>query len=103
MSAKLPCVVKTTADFAQNNIFLNWFVGGLNFQIEHHLFPHICHVHYKKLSKIVKETAQEFNLPYNEYKTMSKAVICDIDGVLLHDNQLIDGGKILENRLANFL
>lgn len=55
----------TTSDFARNNFFLNWFVGGLNFQIEHHLFPHICHVHYRKLSYIVEKTAKEFNLPYN--------------------------------------
>lgn len=55
----------TTADFARDNWFLNWFVGGLNFQVEHHLFPTICHVHYKNLSYIVEKTAKEFNLPYN--------------------------------------
>lgn len=55
----------TTSDFARNNWFLNWFVGGLNFQVEHHLFPTICHVHYKNLSYIVEKTAKEFNLPYN--------------------------------------
>jgi linoleoyl-CoA desaturase len=54
----------TTANFGKNNIPLSWFVGGLNFQIEHHLFPNICHVHYPKLSKIVRDTAIEFNLPY---------------------------------------
>ena len=55
----------TTADFARDNWFLNWFVGGLNFQVEHHLFPTICNVHYKNLSYIVEKTAKEFNLPYN--------------------------------------
>ncbi|MGB0886818.1 MAG: fatty acid desaturase family protein [Vicingaceae bacterium] len=54
----------TTANFGKRNLPLSWFVGGLNFQIEHHLFPNICHVHYRKLSKIVKETALEFDLPY---------------------------------------
>ena len=54
----------TTANFAENNRILSWYVGGLNFQIEHHLFPNICHVHYRKISKIVRETAQEFQLPY---------------------------------------
>lgn len=54
----------TTANFAKNNRILSWFVGGLNFQVEHHLFPNICHVHYRKLSEIVKSTAQEYNLPY---------------------------------------
>jgi len=54
----------TTANFGKKNLPLSWFVGGLNFQIEHHLFPNICHVHYRKLSEIVKATAQEFDLPY---------------------------------------
>ncbi|WP_017733919.1 fatty acid desaturase family protein [Nafulsella turpanensis] len=57
--------LQTTANFSRNNRFLNWYVGGLNFQIEHHLFPNICHVHYRKLSKIVQQTAEEFQLPYN--------------------------------------
>ncbi len=53
-----------TANFAMKSRFLSWYAGGLNFQIEHHLFPNICHIHYKKLSEIVQKTAQEFNLPY---------------------------------------
>ncbi|WP_109830894.1 fatty acid desaturase family protein [Reichenbachiella versicolor] len=54
----------TTVNFANRNSVLTWYCGGLNFQIEHHLFPHICHVHYPALSKIVKKTAKEFHLPY---------------------------------------
>jgi len=65
----------TTSNFAPNNKFVNWYTGGLNHQVEHHLFPHISHVHYGKLSKIVKETAHEFGLPYYEYKTMRKAIM----------------------------
>lgn len=57
--------LKTTANFSRDNRMLNWYVGGLNFQIEHHLFPNICHVHYRELSKIVEQTAKEFGLPYN--------------------------------------
>ena len=48
--------------------------GGLNYQVEHHLFPNICHVHYKDISKIVKETAIEYNLPYYSYVTFYGAV-----------------------------
>jgi linoleoyl-CoA desaturase len=66
--------VKTTANFANKSVLLSWFVGGLNFQIEHHLFPNICHVHYKEISKIVKATAKEFDLPYYEYPTFFNAV-----------------------------
>jgi linoleoyl-CoA desaturase len=57
--------VKTTSDFARNNLFLNWYVGGLNFQIEHHLFPNVCHVHYRKIAPIVEKTAHEYGLFYN--------------------------------------
>jgi len=66
--------LRTTADFCRGNMLVDWFVGGLNYQIEHHLFPRICHVHYPELSKIVKKTATEFNLPYNEFTTLSEAI-----------------------------
>lgn len=64
----------TTANFCRDNRFLNWYVGGLNFQIEHHLFPNICHVHYRKISEIVQRTAEEFQLPYNLKPTFAKAM-----------------------------
>jgi linoleoyl-CoA desaturase len=57
--------VLTTANFSPKSRIFYWFIGGLNYQIEHHLFPNICHVHYKKLSKIVKETTQQYGLPYH--------------------------------------
>lgn len=65
----------TTANFAPKNWFVDFYTGGLNHQVEHHIFPNISHIHYSKIAKIVKETALEFNLPYNEYKTMRKAII----------------------------
>jgi linoleoyl-CoA desaturase len=65
----------TTSNFAPKSWFVGFFTGGLNFQVEHHLFSQISHVHYKKIAKIVKETAKEFSIPYNEYKTMRKAII----------------------------
>jgi len=66
--------LRTTANFANKNVLLNWYAGGLNFQIEHHLFPAICHVHYKAIAPIVKQTAMEHGLPYIEYKTYRNAV-----------------------------
>ena len=54
----------TTCNFSPVNRLFSWLIGGLNYQVEHHLFPNICHVHYRKLSKIVKATAEEFDLPY---------------------------------------
>jgi linoleoyl-CoA desaturase len=67
--------VRTTANFANKSTFFSWYVGGLNFQIEHHLFPNVCHVHYKKLSKIVKHTAEEFGIPYRSEPTFLHAMI----------------------------
>lgn len=67
--------IKTTANFAMSNKAISWFVGGLNFQIEHHLFPRISHIHYPALSKIVQEKCAEFNLPYNQYPTMTAALV----------------------------
>jgi len=64
----------TTANFAPKNKLLNWYVGGLNFQIEHHLFPHICHIHYTNLSSIVSQTAAEYGIPYNIKPTLGSAV-----------------------------
>lgn len=65
----------TTTNFGINSKLLSWFIGGLNFQIEHHLFPNICHVHYPKLSKIVRETTLEYDLPYYAEKTFGSAVV----------------------------
>ncbi len=64
----------TTANFAPRNRLLSWYVGGLNYQIEHHLFYGICHVHYPALSPIVKETAKEFKVPYIQFSTFRSAV-----------------------------
>jgi len=67
--------ILNTANFSPNSKVTSWFLGGLNFQIEHHLFPHICHVHYPKLSKIVARVAKEYNLPYQVQPTFLKAII----------------------------
>jgi linoleoyl-CoA desaturase len=66
--------VKTTANFAPKNKIVSWFVGGLNFQVEHHLFPRVSHIHYPRISRIVEETCRKYNLPYNVYSTMTGAV-----------------------------
>jgi linoleoyl-CoA desaturase len=70
--------VKTTANFAAQNKVISWLVGGLNFQIEHHLFPQISHIHYPAISKIVREQCAQFGLPYNSYPTMSEAIYSHI-------------------------
>jgi linoleoyl-CoA desaturase len=64
----------TTTNFANKNRLLSWYVGGLNFQVEHHLFPGVCHVHYRKIAKIVESTAREFGLPYKAEPTFIGAL-----------------------------
>jgi linoleoyl-CoA desaturase len=66
--------VRTTANFAPGNPFLTWYLGGLNYQIEHHLFPKVCHVHYPSLSPIVSATCQEYGIPYRSHPTLREAL-----------------------------
>jgi len=84
--------VQTTVDFARGNPIICWFVGGLNFQIEHHLFHKICHIHYPALSKVVEEVCHEFGVRYASHKTMFSAVAS-------HFNWLVEMGRPIE--LAN--
>jgi len=65
----------TTSNFGNGSRWFSWYAGGLNFQIEHHLFPNICHVHYRKIASIVRATAQEFGLPYRSATTFLDALI----------------------------
>jgi linoleoyl-CoA desaturase len=64
----------TTTNFGNKSRWFSWYVGGLNFQIEHHLFPNICHVHYRKIAGIVQETAKEYGLPYRSATTFVEAL-----------------------------
>jgi linoleoyl-CoA desaturase len=57
--------VQTTVDFAPRNRLLSWYIGGLNYQVEHHLLPHICHLNYPRLAPIVRATCEEFGIRYN--------------------------------------
>jgi linoleoyl-CoA desaturase len=67
--------LETTANFATNNKIVNWFTGGLNFQVEHHLFPKISHVHYPAISKIIKDVCAQYNVRYNEFKRTRDAIL----------------------------
>ncbi len=66
--------IKTTANFATKNKLVSWLVGGLNFQIEHHLFPKISHIHYPAISKIIKQACQEYGVVYIEYPRVHHAI-----------------------------
>jgi len=66
--------MNTTVNFSRRSKWISWYVGGLNFQVEHHLFPTICHVHYPEVSKIVKSTAEEFGVQYLENETFWQAL-----------------------------
>lgn len=76
----------TTANFATDNYLFSWYVGGLNMQVEHHLFPNICHVHYRQIGRIVRETATDFGIPYRSIPTFGGAL-------LMHAKMLKELGK----------
>lgn len=78
--------MNTTVNFSRKSKWISWYVGGLNFQVEHHLFPTICHVHYPQVSEIVKATAEEFGVPYLENETFGSAFKS-------HCNAIISFGK----------
>lgn len=65
----------TTSNFSPNSSLLFWLIGGLNYQVEHHVLPDVCHVHYKKLTKIVADTAKDFGMPYHVKKSMAHAIV----------------------------
>lgn len=68
----------TTSNFSKRSRLFSWYIGGLNFQIEHHLFPGISHVHYRKIAPIVEKTAKEFGLPYNQKRTFLHALVSHV-------------------------
>lgn len=66
--------LETTVNFCRGNKLISWYVGGLNYQVEHHLFSRVSHVHYPAISHIVKQTAEEYHVPYLENPTLFKAL-----------------------------
>ncbi len=66
--------VESTVDFGRRNPFLAVFLGGLNFQIEHHSLPRVCHVHYPAITKLVEETCKEFGVAYREHSSFWSGV-----------------------------
>jgi linoleoyl-CoA desaturase len=66
--------LETTVDFARGNRVLSWLIGGLNFQIEHHLFPRISHVHYPRVAHVVEATCCEYGVTYREHRTFRAGI-----------------------------
>ncbi|MEM8897874.1 MAG: fatty acid desaturase [Bacteroidota bacterium] len=67
--------LETTSNYAMKNKFITWIFGGLNHQVEHHLFPNVCHVHYPQISRIVQKTTKEFGLPYHKQRYFGVAIV----------------------------
>jgi linoleoyl-CoA desaturase len=66
--------VETSVDFARDSRLLTWYLGGLNYQVEHHLFPKTCHVHYPAISPIVEATCRDHNISHRSHPTMRAAL-----------------------------
>jgi len=67
--------VETSVDFARRSRVVAWLLGGLNFQIEHHLFPRICHTNYPAISNLVQETCREYGVKYSEHESVWAGVV----------------------------
>ena len=67
--------IKTSCNWSSNSRFFNWFTGGLNNQIEHHLFPTMNPYLYTRISPIVKNTCKKHHIPYNDFPTFWDAWI----------------------------
>lgn len=67
--------VESTVNFARRSRILSWYMGGLNFQIEHHLFPRVCHIHYPALSRVVESTCREFDVRYREHRSFWRGIV----------------------------
>jgi len=70
--------ILTTSNFATRSWLATWFMGGLNFQVEHHLFPKISHVHYPEINKILKKLCGDYNIQYNEVPTFWQSIVSHI-------------------------
>ena len=66
--------LRTTSNFGTESKIFTWLCGGLNHQIEHHLFPQMSHIHLRKIAPIVKKTAEEFGIPYRSSTTYFQAI-----------------------------
>ncbi|MBO3461765.1 acyl-CoA desaturase [Aetokthonos hydrillicola Thurmond2011] len=79
--------IRTTVDFAPKNAFLNWYLGGLNYQVVHHLFPQVCHIHYSKIAPILSEVCEEFGVKYNVYETFTEALVANFRWLKIMGNK----------------
>ena len=71
-------VFQNTSDYARKNPIACWAIGGLNLHMIHHMYPHVCHVHYPALTEILRTTAKEYGLVYNENKSLTSAFIAHL-------------------------
>jgi linoleoyl-CoA desaturase len=58
-------------NFSRDSRVITWLVGGLNFQIEHHLFPRVCHIHYPAISRVIETTCVEYGVPYHANRSFA--------------------------------
>lgn len=79
--------LQTTANFSSRNYLLSWYIGGLDYQVEHHLFPTISHIHYRAIAPIVQRTAEQYGIVYNDNRSFLKAVGSHINMLKLMGKQ----------------
>ncbi|GAA5038918.1 fatty acid desaturase [Marivirga lumbricoides] len=92
--------LRTTSNFANSSPWFSWLIGGLNYQIEHHLFPNICHIHYHKIAPIVKETALKYDIPYHHQRSFGSAIVSHFSLLNQLGTGSYDKAKVKETAFA---
>lgn len=95
--------MRTTANFARKSSLAAFTCGGLNFQVEHHLFPKVCHIHYPAISEIVRETALEHGLPYNENETFFSALQSHYRFLKIAGQPDFNSNMVVANQMENLV
>ncbi|EAU67696.1 linoleoyl-CoA desaturase (Delta(6)-desaturase) [Stigmatella aurantiaca DW4/3-1] len=88
--------VETTVDFARGNPLVSWYLGGLNFQVEHHLFPRVSHLHYPALSRIVERTCQEHGIRYRSQQSVGAALKSHVRWLKRMGRPALEGGSLVK-------
>jgi len=92
--------VVTTANFAPHNRLVTWYIGGLNYQIEHHLLSKVCHIHYPAMSEMVEKTCREFAISYTCYPTLRSAIVAHLQFLKKMYLDTFTHWMLVENREA---
>ncbi len=96
-------VISTTCDYSTRSSFMQWLIGGINLHVAHHLFPKICHVHYKHISPIIRRVARKHGYACQEIPLFTTAVKSHFKLLKLLGREHMDIGSITLSQIEPVL